>query len=91
MKDGINTAEGQILKLLAQASKIVSHARKHTRAPDVPEEEIKLQAANAMRWSSQVFIILSLLHVSKEKLDILDTMQLTKHEHNCLQDLCDIF
>jgi len=63
----------------------------NTRAPDVLEEEIKLQAANAMRWSSQVFIILSLLRVSKETLDILDTTQLTTHEHNCLQDLCDIF
>lgn len=30
VKDGINTAEGQILKLLTKASKIVSHARKHS-------------------------------------------------------------
>ena len=75
MKDGINGAEGEILKLQTKASKIVSYVRNLTHATDILEGKINVQAANGMQSNLQVFIISSLLRVSKEKLDILETVQ----------------
>jgi len=75
VKDGINGAEGEILKLQTKASKIVSYVRNLTHATDILEGKINVQAANGMQSNLQVFIISSLLRVSKEKLDILETVQ----------------
>ena len=49
--DGLKQAGPHITKLIAQAAKIVSFARKSVLATDILEGEKCLQAANTTRWN----------------------------------------
>ena len=89
VNDGTKDA-GSLRKVIAKASSIVSHARKSTRAADLLEHENRLQTANVTRWNSEVKIIRSMLNIPKEKLDQLDTQNLSHHKRTLLTDIVEI-
>lgn len=55
-------------------------------ATAVIEGEKRLQSANETRWNSQIVIIRSVLNVSEEKLNKLDTVHLTSYERKLLKN-----
>lgn len=88
VKDGLKNA-GQLSKVIQKASKVVSYVRKSIHATEYLENEgeLKLQAANATRWNSELRMIRSVLRVPHEKLADLNTVTLTQHDRNILKDL----
>ena len=62
VKDGMENAE-QIKRVLAMASRLVSHVRHSTVASDLFEGENRLQAASCTRWNSQLTMLKSLIKI----------------------------
>ena len=92
VKDVMKEA-GSLRNVISRASQIVSHShvRKSTVSTDLLEGNRKLQAANVTRWNSEVSMIRSILRISEEKLNELDTkVKLNTHDRVLLQELCDI-
>lgn len=90
VKDGFKKA-GQVNRVIAKCSKLVSHVRKSTVATEILELEKKLQIANSTRWNSQLKMIRSVLAVDPLKLEELkEAPTITLHERNILKDLIEI-
>ena len=89
VKDGMKEAT-YLRKVISKASTIVAHVRKSTHATDILEGEIRVQAANATRWNSEVKMIRSVLRIPVDKLDSLDTTKLTPHERSTLGDMMSV-
>ena len=89
IKDGFKDAPA-ITKVLSKVSTVVSHVRKSIHSSELLESEKRLQTANATRWNSQLTMIRSVLRISKEKLDSLDTHKLTVYDRKTLEDLIEI-
>ncbi|CAG2203266.1 unnamed protein product [Mytilus edulis] len=81
-------ASPHLKTVISKASNIVRYVRKSINASDILEGEKRLQADNATRWNSQITMIRSVLEVSEEKLNKLDTIKLTGYERKLLQELC---
>ena len=90
IKDGFKQASS-INKVLNKVSDIVKHVRKLVNASEVLESEKRLQAANVIRWNSQLIMIHSILRVSDEKFTSLDTKTLNVYDRKILEDLVKIF
>lgn len=90
IKDGLEN-DGQIKQFLAKVAKLVSFCRKSTKATEVLSNELKLQMATCTRWNSQLMMIRSVLRVSADVWDKLDTpYKLKQYELNTIKELCDI-
>ena len=89
VKDGLKKM-GQLKKVIAKASGVVSYVRRSSLASDLLENEGKLQSATATRWNSEVRMIRSALKVPQETLNRLDCTNLTILDRALLQDLCAI-
>ena len=63
-----------------KASSIVNYARKSTLAAELLEGENRLQTATVTCWNSQLKMIRSILSITEEKLNALDTISLTKYD-----------
>ena len=69
----------------------MSHVWHSTIGCDLLEKEVRLQAANANRWNSQLTMINSLLRVSPLAMDKLDyNGKLNVYETNITKELVDI-
>ncbi|XP_063438060.1 zinc finger BED domain-containing protein 4-like [Mytilus trossulus] len=88
VRDGLKDASPHLKTVISKASNIVRYVRKSINASDILEGEKRLQAENATRWNSQITMIRSVLEVSEEKLNKLDTIKLTGYERKLLQELC---
>lgn len=90
IKDGLKEA-GQIRTVLAKASRFVSHCRRSTKATEILESCLKLSAANATRWNSQLKMIRSLLRVPENVMQELDfNDKLSVPETKLLEELCEV-
>ena len=94
VKDGLKGDGIALNRLLAKASKLVSHVRKSTIAAEALEGGCRLQPANETRWNSQLVMIRSILNVPEDKLRDIDSIHpailLTTYERGILQELCDM-
>lgn len=88
VKDGLKDASPHLKTVISKVSSIVKYVRKSLNATEILEGEKRLQADNATRWNSQITMIRSVLEVSEEKLNKLDTIRLTGYERKLLQELC---
>lgn len=79
-----------INKVLSKASGIVSHVKKSIHSSEILESEKRLKAANVTRWNSQLTMIRSILNIPEEKLESLNTNQLTTYDRKILEDLVEI-
>ena len=84
-KDSNNTA-----RILKKCSKIMKFVKKSTLATEILENENKLQIANQTRWNSKLKMVRSILRISVEKLNVLNTSKLTINARNVLNELLDI-
>ena len=65
--------------------------RKSVNASEILEDEKKLQASNATRWNSQLYMIQSILNVPEEKLNSIEcNFKLSTYERKLLSELCTI-
>lgn len=88
VKDGMKEVSPHLKTVIAKAANLVKYVRKSIKASEILEEEKRLQADNATRWNSQLTMIRSVLGVPEEKLNKLDTVQLTGYEQKLLHELC---
>lgn len=88
VKDGMKEVSPHLKTVIAKAANLVKYVRKSIKASEILDEEKRLQADNATRWNSQLTMIRSVLEVSEEKLNKLDTVQLTGYERKLLHELC---
>ena len=88
--DGLKQSE-HINRVLVEILKLVSHVQHSTIACDLLEKEVRLQAANATRWYSQLTVINPLLRVSPSVMDNLDyNGKLNAYETNITKELVEI-
>ena len=90
VSDGLQKAGQHTTRVLAIASKIVSHVRKSVNGTEALASEKQLQPAVATRWNSQLVMIKSILNVSPDKLNTLDTVKLTTYERKTLGEVCEV-
>ena len=94
VKDGLKGAGAALNRLLAKASKLVSHVRKSTIAAEELEGETRLQTAMDTRWNSQLIMIRSILSIPEQKMiateSIHPALLLTTYERSVLKELCDM-
>ena len=90
VKDGLKQAD-QINRVLGKITKFVSHVRSSTKASDLLESEVRLQAANVTRWNSQLNMLKSLLKVSNDTMEKIDFNEKpNQHDLNVVRDLVEI-
>lgn len=90
IKDGLKEA-AQVNKVLGKVSKLVTHIRSSTKASDLIGAEVRLQAANATRWNSQLYMLKSLLKVSNDTLEqIYFNGKSTQHDIVPVKDIMEI-
>ena len=90
VKDGLKQAD-QINRVLGKITKFVSHVRSSTKASDLLESEVHLQAANVTRWNSQLNMLKSLLKVSNDTMEKIDFNEKpNQHDLNVVRDLVEI-
>ena len=91
VRDGLKEAGQHLKTVVAKASNIVNFVRKSVNASEILEGEKKLQASNATRWNSQLYMIKSILNVPEEKLNKTECkIQLSTYERKLLSELCTI-
>ncbi|KAK3893233.1 hypothetical protein Pcinc_002919 [Petrolisthes cinctipes] len=83
--------DSQIKQVFAKVSKLVSFCRKSTVATEVFSNELKLQMATCTRWNSQLMMMRSVLRISPEIWNKLDTpFKLKQYELITIKELCEI-
>ncbi|CAC5408450.1 unnamed protein product [Mytilus coruscus] len=88
IKDGLKDCTSHMCTVIAKASKIVNFVRRSIHASEMLESENKLQAANVTRWNSQLTMIKSILKLSEEKLNKVDSpVKLSSYERKILHEL----
>ncbi|VDI73534.1 Hypothetical predicted protein [Mytilus galloprovincialis] len=88
IKDGLKDCTSHMCTVIAKASKIVNFVRRSIHASEMLETENKLQAANATRWNSQLTMIRSILKISEEKLNKVESpVKLSSYERKILHEL----
>ena len=91
VRDGLKEAGQHLKTVIAKASNIVNFVRKSVNASEILEDEKKLQASNATRWNSQLYMIQSILNVPEEKLNSIEcNFKLSTYERKLLSELCTI-
>ena len=89
VKDGLKQAD-QINRVLRKIKKFVSHVRSSTKASDLLESEVRLQAA-VTRWNSQLNMLKSLLKISNDTMEKIDFNEKpNQHDLNIVRDLVEI-
>ena len=89
LKDGLSKS-GQLSRVIAKASKLVTSVRKLTYATELLDREKRIQTPCETRCNSQLTMICSVLSVSPEKLYKLDCTKLTLYERKTLQEYVDM-
>ena len=89
IKNGMTYA-GKQGKLTAKRSSIVAHVGQLCALKVLLEDEVKLQALDAIRWHSEVSMIQTILRVPQDKLDSLDTGMLTARDRNILDEMLHV-
>ena len=90
IKDSLKDAP-KINKVIAKASRFVTHTRKSTKATEILENSTKLCISNATRWNSQLKMLRSILRIPANVMDQLDFPdKLSANELKLIQELCDI-
>ncbi|XP_042236493.1 E3 SUMO-protein ligase ZBED1-like [Homarus americanus] len=90
VKDGMEH-DGQVKHVLTKVSKLVNFCMRSTVATEVLSPQLNLQMATCTRWNSQLTMMRSVLRVSPQVWDNLDTpYKLNQYELNTVKELCDI-
>lgn len=81
VKDGLKNCTSHMTTVISKASKIVNYVRRSILACELLESENRLQTANVTRWNSQLTMFKSILKISEEKLNKVDSsVKLSSYE-----------
>ena len=91
VRDGLKESGQHLKTIVAKASYIVNFVRKSVNASKILEGDKKLQAPNATRWNSQLYVIKSILNVPEEKLNKTEyNIHISTNERKLSCELCTI-